>query len=140
MRRALALATTAALTLSAAALTTPAQAETWTKVFTMDNGANINIDTDYTYRDRQSGRVVVMQALSKGSIGPSAPGKSDGIGSVSAIDCANKNVIPLGSYKPNTPLDIKSTWRSDTPKKMTGADNEAVMAAVCANADKVPVK
>lgn len=140
MRRALALATIAAITLSAAALSTAARAETWTKVFTMENGANINVDTDYTYRDRQSGRVVVMQALSKGAIGPSAPGKADGIGSVVAIDCGNKNVIPLGSYKPNTPLDIKSTWRSDTPKKMTGADNEAVLAAICPVADKAPVK
>ena len=99
MRRALALATIAAFTLASAA-----QAETWTKVFTMENGANINVDTDYTYKDRQSGRVVVMQALSKGTIGPSAPGKADGIGSVLAIDCANKNVVMLGSYKLQTAL------------------------------------
>lgn len=140
MRRALALAPIAALTLAGVALSTPAQAETWTKVFTMDNGASINIDTDYSYRDSQSGRVVVMQALSKGAIGPSAPGKPDGVGSVVAIDCSNKNVIPLGSYKPSAPLDIKSTWRSDTPKKMTGADNEAIVAAVCPTASKLPSK
>lgn len=135
MRRAFALATIAAL-----ALTSAAQAETWTKVFTMDNGANINVDSDYTYKDRQSGRVVVMQALSKGSIGPSAPGKADSIGSVIAIDCAQKNMIPLASYKPNAALDVKATWRSDSPKKMNTPDNEAILAAVCPTADKAPVK
>lgn len=135
MRRALALAVTAALASAGAA-----NAETWTKVFTMDNGANINVDTDYTYKDRQTGRIVVMQALSKGTLGPSAPGKADSVGSLVALDCTNKNMISMASYRPNTPLDVKPTWRSDTPKKATGADNEALVAAVCPTADKAPVK
>ena len=135
MRRAFALATLAALVVGG-----PASAETWTKVFTMDNGADINVDTDYTYKDRQTGRLVVMQALSKGTIGPSAPGKADSIGSVIAIDCGARNMITLASYKPNAGLDVKSTWRSDTPKKMNTPDNQAIVQAVCPNADKAPVK
>jgi len=135
MRRALALAVTAALASAGAA-----NAETWTKVFTMDNGATVNVDTDYTYKDRQSGRIVVMQALSKGTLGPSAPGKADSVGSVVALDCTNKNMISMASYRPNTPLDVKPTWRSDTPKKATGADNEALVAAVCPTASSAPVK
>jgi len=135
MRRALALAVTAALASAGAA-----NAETWTKVFTMDNGATVNVDTDYTYKDKQSGRLVVMQALSKGTLGPSAPGKADSVGSVVALDCTNKNMISMASYRPNTPLDVKPTWRSDTPKKATGADNEALVAAVCPTASSAPVK
>jgi hypothetical protein len=135
MRRAVALATV--LTLAAGGV---AAAETWTKVFTMDNGADINIDTDYTYKDRQSGRIVVMQALSKGAIGPSAPGKADSIGSVTAIDCSKKNQITLANYRPNQQLEVKSNWRNDTPKKVSGSDNEAIVAAVCPHAEHVPVK
>lgn len=135
MRRALALAVTAAF-----AITGVASAETWTKFATLENGADVSYDADYTYKDRQSGRLVVMQALSKGAIGPSAPGKSDGIGSVVAIDCSKKNFIALGSYKPSADLAIKATWRSDTPKKADAADYAALVTAVCATADKAPVK
>lgn len=135
MRRALALATLAALALGGAA-----SAETWTKFATMENGADVSYDSDYTYKDRQTGRLIVMQALSKGTLGPSAPGKADSVGSVVALDCKNKNMLSLASYRPNTPIEIKSTWRSDTPKKATGADNEALIAAVCPHADHVPVK
>jgi len=134
MRRALAIAATLALAAGAA------QAETWKQVFTMENGANINVDTDYTYKDKQSGRLVIMQALSKGTLGPSAPGKADSVGSLVALDCANKNMISVASYRPNTPLDVPTGWRTSTPKKATGADNEALVAAVCPTADKAPVK
>ena len=74
MRRALALAATCAFAVSGVA-----QAETWTKFATMENGADVSYDKDYTYKDRQSGRLVVMQALSKGTLGPSAPGKADSV-------------------------------------------------------------
>jgi len=134
MRRALALAATLSLIAGAAS------AETWTKFFTMENGADVSYDSDYTYKDKATGRLVIMQALSKGALGPSAPGKADSVGSVAAYDCAKKNVIPMGSYRPNQALDIKATWRSDTPKKADGADNAALLAAVCANAASVPVK
>jgi hypothetical protein len=128
----------AALSLTAA----QASAENWVKYVDADGGIVWSYDADYTYRDRTSGRLVVMQAVAKPSanIGPSSPGKPDGVGSVVAIDCKDKNLITLGSYKPSAPLDIKSTWRSDTPKKATGADNIALVAAVCAKADDAPVK
>ena len=135
MRRALALAVTAAFAVAGVA-----QAETWTKFATMENGATVSYDKDYTYKDRQSGRFVVMQALSKGELGPSAPGKADSVGSVVAIDCQNKNMISMASYRPNVPLDIKANWRSETPKKATGADNEALVKAVCAEVASVPVR
>ena len=135
MRRALALAVTVAF-----AATGVASAETWTKFATLDNGADVSYDADYTYKDRQSGRLVVMQALSKGTTGPSAPGKADSIGSVVAVDCAKKNFITVGAYKPSAALDAKATWRSDTPKKAGSADYAALVAAVCAKADKAPVK
>ena len=135
MRRALALAVTAATLVAGAA-----QAETWTKIYTMDNGATVSFDGDYSYKDRQSGRLVVMQALSKGALGPSAPGKADSVGSLVALDCANKNMISMASYRPNRPLDVKATWRSDTPKTATGADNEALFATVCAKASNAPIK
>ncbi|WP_397416824.1 hypothetical protein [Phenylobacterium sp.] len=128
----------AALSLTAA----QASAENWVKYIDADGGIVWSYDADYTYRDRTSGRLVVMQAVAKPSakIGPSSPGKPDGVGSVVAIDCKDRNLITLGSYKPSAPLDIKSTWRSDTPKKATGADNVALVAAVCAKADDAPVK
>src|SRR5690242_8871583 len=134
MRRALALAATLSLIAGAAS------AETWTKYVDAGNGIQWSYDGDYTYKDKQTGRLVVLQAISKpeAKIGPSAPGKPDGVGSVVAVDCKEKNLITLGSYKPSAPLDIKATWRSDTPKKATGADNVALLAAICPNADHVP--
>lgn len=136
MRRAIALAATLSLIAGAAA------AETWTKYVDGPNGTAWSYDGDYSYKDKQTGRLIIMQAISKpeAKLGPSGPGKSDGVGSVVAIDCKEKNLITLGSYKPSAPLDIKSTWRSDTPKKATGDDNVALMAAVCPHADHVPVK
>lgn len=135
MRRVIALAALTALATAGAA-----SAETWTQFATMENGATVSYDSDYTYKDRASGRLIVMQALSKGALGPSAPGKADSVGSVVALDCKNKNMVSLASYRPNAPLDIKATWRTDTPKKATGADNQALIAAVCPHADHVPVK
>lgn len=137
MRRAFALTVIAALAVSSAA-----SAETWTKYVDGANGTAWSYDADYSYKDRQSGRLVVMQAISKpeAKLGPSGPGKPDGVGSIVAIDCAGKNMIVLGSYKPSAPLDMKATWRSDSPKKAAGADNEALMAAVCPHVDHVPVK
>lgn len=137
MRRALALAAAAALATAGAA-----SAETWTKYVDGANGTAWSYDSDYTYKDKQTGRIVVMQAISKPSanLGPSGPGKPDGVGSVVAIDCSKKNLILLGSYKPSEALATSASWRKETPKKATGADNEALLAAVCPHADHVPVK
>jgi hypothetical protein len=134
MRRALALAFLAAFAAAGAA-----HAEKWTKYVEGANGLSWQIDEDYTYRDRASGRIVVMQAVSKGATGPGLPGEADGVGSVVAIDCKTKSLITLGSYKPNQPLDIKANWRADTPKKAEGSDNAALLAMVCAKTS-LPVK
>ena len=137
MRRALGLA--ALITLAAAGA---AQAEHWTKYVDSDGGTAWSYDADYSYKDSQTGRLVVMQAISKpaASLGPSGPGKPDGVGSVVAIDCVKKNMIMLGGYKPSQPLDIKASWRGDTPKRAEGPENEALMAAVCPHLAHVPVK
>lgn len=137
MRRAFALTVIAALAVSGAA-----SAETWTKYVDVANGTAWSFDSDYSYKDRQTGRLIVMQAISKPSakLGPAGPGKSDGVGSVVAVDCLKKNLIMVGSYKPSAPLDIKATWRNDAAKKAAGAENEALISAVCAMADKVPMK
>src|SRR3546814_10085275 len=99
MRRALALA--ALIAASAAAGT--AAAEHWTKYVDADGGTAWSYDGDYTYKDRETGRLVVMQAISKpaANLGPSAPGKADGVGSVVAIDCAKKNLIDRKSTRLN---------------------------------------
>ena len=137
MRRALALA--ALVTLAAAGA---ASAETWKKYTDADNGTAWSYDADYSYKDKTTGRVVIMQAISKPSanLGPSGPGKADGVGSVVALDCQNKNLITLGSYTPSKPLALAPNWRSETPKKALGQDNEALFAAVCAGAGSLPVK
>ena len=137
MRRALALATIVTLAAAGAA-----QAEKWTKYVDADNGTAWSYDADYSYKDGQTGRLVVMQAISKPSanLGPSAPGKPDGVGSVVAVDCAKKNMIMLSGYSPSKPLNVSAQWRSETPKKAEGAENEALMRAVCPSLGTVPVK
>jgi hypothetical protein len=138
MRRALALA--ALITLAAAG---SAYAEHWTK-YTDGSapGTAWSYDGDYSYKDKQTGRLVVMQAISKpeSKLGPSAPGAADGVGSVVAIDCAKKNMIMMSGYSPSKPLNIRSNWREETPKKAEGAENEALIGAVCPHIDHVPVK
>jgi hypothetical protein len=135
MRRALALA--ALMTVAAA---TAASAETWKKYVDIGSGKAWSYDADSAYKDRATGRVVVMQAISAPGLGPSAPGKPDGVGSVVAIDCQAKNMIVLGSYAPSKPLALSPTWRSEAPKKASGSDNEALVAAVCAGAASYPSK
>jgi hypothetical protein len=138
MRRALALAALIAL---AAAGT--ASAEHWTK-YTDGSAAGTawSYDADYSYKDRQTGRLVVMQAISKpeSKLGPSAPGAADGVGSVVAIDCAKKNMIMMSGYSPSKPLNIHGNWREDTPKKAEGAENQALISATCPLIDHVPAK
>src|SRR3954469_632931 len=137
MRRALALAAVFAICAADAA-----SAETWKKYVDADNGTAWSYDADYAYKDRQTGRIVVMQAISKpaANLGPSGPGKPDGVGSVVAIDCTAKNMIVLGSYTPSKPLALSATWRSEAPKKATGSDNEALVSAVCSISASFPAK
>ena len=135
MRRALALSVTAALVSAGAA-----HAETWTKIYTSDNGATAYIDTDYTYKDRETYRLVVMWALSSATRGPPPPGKADRVGKVVALDCAKKNLIVIASYRPTIPPDVNDDWRTETPNLAVGAFNEALIAAVCPTANKAPLK
>jgi hypothetical protein len=137
MRRAFALAALIALTTVGAA-----SAETWKKYVDADNGTAWSYDADSAYKDRATGRIVVMQAISKpaANLGPSGPGKPDGVGSVVAIDCNARNMIVMGSYTPSKPLALAPTWRSDAPKKASGSDNEALVKAVCAGASSYPSK
>jgi len=131
MRRALALAAIVGLTAGSAA-----SAETWKKYASGDSGTEWSYDADYAYKDAQTGRVVVMKAISKPSanIAPGGPGK--GIGYVEALDCAKGNTLVLGSYRPSTDLSINADWRSGTPKK---SDAE-LASAVCPLASKLPSK
>ena len=74
------------------ALASAASAETWTPYTTpTDKGLQWSYDADYSYRDAASGKVVVLQAIGKVGaeprMGPSGPGKPDGVGSVLA--CAS---------------------------------------------------
>lgn len=139
MRRALALA---ALTTAAVAFAGAASAEKWSKYVDAAGGTQWSYDSDYSYKDKASGRLVVMQAISKpdAKLGPSGPGKADGVGSVVAIDCKARNLITVASYKPSAALEIPNNWRQMKPKKAEGAENEALVAAVCPHIDHVPVK
>ena len=37
-------------------------------------------------------------------------------------------------------IRFRDNWRTVTPKKISGSDNEALVAAVCPHVDHVPVK
>jgi len=135
MRRALALAALIAVSTAGSAF-----AEHWTKFADGANGIEWSYDADYSYKDKQTGRLVVMQAISKPSAGLMPSGPDKGVGSVYAIDCAKKNVIMLGSFKPSAAFSIPGDWRSETPKKLGGPEDEALVAAVCPHLDHAPVK
>jgi len=141
MRRVIALAA-----LSTLAVAVSAHAETWVGYSVVDPAKNIqwSYDSDYSYKDAQSKRVMVLTAVGKVGatprMGPSAPGAADGVGSVVALDCKAGNMILVAGYAPSKPLQIADTWRTTTPKKITGDDDKALLAKACAGADKLPVK
>jgi hypothetical protein len=140
MRRALAIAA-----LSTLACASSAMAETW-KPYSAVTPKNLqwSYDADYSYLDKQSGRVVVMQAIGKVGatprMGPSAPGAADGVGSVLALDCKAGDMILVAGYAPSKPLDIPANWRSTAPKKISDDDDKTLQAAVCSNVASLPVK
>ncbi len=135
MRRALALAA-----LIAVSTTGAAYAEHWTKFVDGDNGIQWSYDKDYTYKDKETGRIVVMQAISKPSAGLMPSGPDKGVGYVYALDCDKHNLIMVASYKPSKPFEIPAGWRSDTPKKAGGLEDEALFSAICPTASRAPVK
>ena len=131
----------AALIATSTGLATAAHAEKWTKFADGANGIEWSYDADYTYKDKQTGRLVVMQAISKPSAGLMPSGPDKGVGSVYAIDCAKKNVIMMGAFKPSTaPFSVMNGWRGETPKNLGGPEDQALVAATCAAIDKAPVK
>ncbi|MFI4966385.1 MAG: hypothetical protein ACHP9T_13575 [Caulobacterales bacterium] len=135
MRRALALAALVVLSTAGAA-----SAEQWTKFANGENGTEWSYDKDYTYKDKETGRLVVMQAISKPSANLMPAGPDKGVGYVYALDCAKHNEILITSYKPSAPFAIPAGWRSDTPKMAGGPEDQALFAAVCPTAGSVPVK
>jgi len=138
MRRILALAGLCALAATAV------QAETWTPYAKTANGLEWSYDADYSYRDTLTGRVVVMQAVGKPGaeprMGPSGPGKADGVGFVTAVDCSGKSMISLGGYSPKKPLELSATWRTATPGAAKSAEDKALVDAVCKNTSGLAAK
>lgn len=135
MRRALALAALIVLSTASAA-----SAEQWIKFANGDNGTEWSYDKDYSYKDKETGRLVVMQAISKPSANLMPAGPDKGVGYVYALDCNKHNLILVTAYKPSQPFAIPASWRSDTPKKAGGQEDEALFAAVCPTVGSVPVK
>ncbi|MBA4013422.1 MAG: hypothetical protein C0481_16270 [Phenylobacterium sp.] len=139
MRRIFALAGLCAL-----AAATTVQAETWTPYAKTANGLEWSYDADYSYRDTLTGRVVVMQAVGKPGaeprMGPSGPGKADGVGFVTAVDCGGKSMISLGGYSPKKPLELSATWRTATPGAAKSAEDKALVEAVCKNTSGLAAK
>lgn len=137
MRRALAL--TALFAMAAAG---GASATTWTSYADIGGGKQWFYDTDYSYKDKVSGRVVVMQAIGvpEKKVGPNGPGAADGVGSLVALDCKGKTQISIASYAPSKPLVEAASWRSATPKKVASDEDRKLLAAACANVDSLPVK
>jgi hypothetical protein len=129
---------------SAFAVASAAGAETWKTYAPGPPGLEWFYDADYSYRDAQTGRVVVLQAIGKPNaeprMGPSGPGKADGVGSIMAFDCKAKTVFPIGSYSPKKPLAESATWRTSKAKKVESAEDKALMTAACAGADQLASK
>ncbi len=140
MRRALAIAAFTVLALAPAA-----QAETWKPYGVVsEKGLQWSYDADYSYRDAQTGKVIILQAIGKPSaqprMGPSGPGKPDGVGFVYALDCKAKSLLNLGGYTPKKPLELSATWRGEKMTPAKTPDDKALVEAACAGADQLPTK
>jgi hypothetical protein len=133
------------IALAALAVAGAAQAETW-KAYTPvnDKGLQWSYDADYSYRDAQSGRVVVLQAIGKPGaeprMGPSGPGAPDGVGFVYALDCRAGSLTSLGGYTPKKPLELAANWRKDKGRKAETAEDKALLSAVCEAADQLAAR
>ncbi len=139
MRRLIALAA-----LSAMAAASAAQAETWKPYAKTPAGLEWSYDADYSYRDAQSGKVVVMQAIGKPGaeprMGPSGPGKADGVGFVTAVDCKAGTLVSLGGYSPKKPLELSTNWRTATGNQAKSAEDKALLETACQGADQLTAK
>ena len=85
-----------------------------------------------------------MQAVGKPGaeprMGPSGPGKADGVGFVTAIDCKNKSLISLGGYSPKKPLELSGNWRTATSALAKSAEDKALVESACQGADQLTAK
>ena len=139
MRRVIAIAA-----LSALAAASAAQAETWKPYAKTATGLEWSYDADYSYRDGQSGRIVVMQAVGKPGaeprMGPSGPGKADGVGFVTALDCKGKTLISLGGYSPKKPLELSANWRTATSAPAKSVEDKALVDSACKGADQLTAR
>jgi hypothetical protein len=113
-----------------------ASAERWVKYTNGDNGTEWSYDADYSYRDKASGRVVVMKAISKPSAGIAPGGPDKGVGFVDAIDCRAKNSLQVAAYKPSTGLAEDANWRGAKAKPMDAPLGAAVCKAVASLPEK----
>jgi hypothetical protein len=146
MARALALTLALVAATAALGVTGAASAETW-KPYSAISPKKIqwSYDADYAYRDKQSGRVVLLTAAGKVGaeprIGPSGPGAADGAGAVVALDCKRQNMIFLSGFSPGQALDISDKWRSGKAQPVSSdPDGKALAAAVCPTAESLPEK
>jgi len=73
-------------------------------------------------------------------MGPSGPGKADGVGFVTAVDCGGKTLVSLGGYSPKKPLELLATWRTATPGAAKSAEDKALVEAVCKTTASLPSK
>lgn len=142
MRRILAIAAALAAT---TAMVTPAGAESWKAYGSpSEKGLQWSYDADYSYRDQQTGKVIVMQAIGKVGaeprMGPSGPGKPDGVGSVLAVDCKDQTLINLGGYTPKKPLELSANWRMANAAAAKSPEDKALIAAVCPTAASLTAK
>lgn len=140
MRRVLAIAVVTALAAGSAA-----QAETWKPYSTVsDKGLQWSYDADYSYRDAQTNKVIVLQAIGKPAaeprMGPSGPGKPDGVGFIYALDCKANALLNLGGYSPKKPLELSATWRTEKMAPAKTPEDKALLAAACQGADQLAAK
>ncbi len=140
MRRVLAIAAITALATASAA-----QAETWKPYSAIsDKGLQWSYDADYSYRDAQTNKVIVLQAIGKPAatprMGPSGPGKPDGVGFVYALDCKASALLNLGGYSPKKPLELSATWRTEKMAPAKTPEDKALLAAACQGADQLAAK
>lgn len=130
--------------LSALAVASAAQAETWKTYIKTPAGLEWSYDSDYSYRDTATGRVVVMQAIGKPGaeprMGPSGPGKADGVGFVTALDCKEKTLVSIGGYSPKKPLELSETWRTAKGVPSKSAEDKALLDSACQGADQLTAK
>lgn len=119
-----------------------ASAAAWKSYADLGQGKQWFYDADYSYLDKASGRVVTMIAVGipEKQVGPNGPGAADGVGSVVAINCKDRNQITLFSFSPGKTTHELADWRGAPPKKIVSDDDKALVTAACATTASLPTK